>query len=176
MFKRLISLILPIFFSILYQVNVNANECDEGSWNQILLDNKDYHYETPFLKERNDIGIFFDFEWNSKLKKIIIKNSITGTVEGLLDENITDSLIFVKVHGSLLKLASEEIEDTDINGIDTYSISTDTAEDFEWSNQIQADFTVYSNGVVSASDFERFASISDANKINTSIPKEILFV
>jgi hypothetical protein len=75
MFKRLISLILPIFFSILYQVNVNANECDEGSWNQILLDNKDYHYETPFLKERNDIGIFFDFEWNSKLKKIIIKRN-----------------------------------------------------------------------------------------------------
>lgn len=102
-------------------------------------------------------------------KKIIIKNSITGTVEGLLDENITDSLVFVKVHGSLLKLASEEIEDTDINGIDTYSIATDTAEDAEWNNQIQADFTVYSNGVVSASDFERFASISDANKINTSI-------
>ena len=62
MFKRLISLILPIFFSILFQVNVNANECDEGSWNQILLDNKDYHYETPLLKERNDIGIFFDFK------------------------------------------------------------------------------------------------------------------
>jgi hypothetical protein len=73
MFKRLISLILPIFFSILFQVNVNADECDEGSWNQILLNNKDYHYETPFLKERNDIGIFFDFEWDSKLKKIIIK-------------------------------------------------------------------------------------------------------
>ena len=75
MLKRLISLILPIFFSILCQVNVNANECDEGSWNQILLDNKDYHYETPFLKERNDIGVFFDFEWNSKLKKIIIKRN-----------------------------------------------------------------------------------------------------
>ena len=102
-------------------------------------------------------------------KKIIIKNSITGTVEGLLDENITDSSVFVKVHGSLLKLSSEEVEDTDINGIDTYSIGTDTAEDSEWLNQIQAEFTVFSNGVVSASDFEKFASISDANKINTSI-------
>ena len=102
-------------------------------------------------------------------KKIIVKNSITGTVEGLLDENITDSSVFVKVHGSLLKLSGEEVEDTDINGIDTYSIGTDTAEDSEWLNQIQADFTVFSNGVVSASDFENFASISDANKINTSI-------
>jgi|11_taG_2_1085331.scaffolds.fasta_scaffold01028_6 hypothetical protein len=102
-------------------------------------------------------------------KKIIIKNSITGTVEGLLDENITDSSFFVKVHGSLLKISGEEVEDTDINGIDTYSIKTDTADDFEWSNQVQGIFTVFSNGVVSSSDFEKFASISNANKINTSI-------
>ena len=102
-------------------------------------------------------------------KKIIIKNSITGTVEGLLDENITDSSFFVKVHGSLLKISGEEVEDTDINGIDTYSIKTDTADDFEWTNQVQGTFTVFSNGVVSSSDFEKFASISNANKINTSI-------
>lgn len=102
-------------------------------------------------------------------KRIVIKNSITGTVEGELDENITDSLFFVKVHGSLLKISNEEVEDTDINGIDTYSIATDTADDSEWSNQVQGIFNVYSNGVVSSSDFERFASISDANKINTSI-------
>jgi hypothetical protein len=75
MIKRLIYLILPFFFSILCQVNANAGECDEGSWNQILLDNKDYHYDFPFLEERNDIGIFFDYEWNSKLKKIIIRRN-----------------------------------------------------------------------------------------------------
>ncbi len=102
-------------------------------------------------------------------KRIVIKNSITGTVEGDLDENITDSSFFVKVHGSLLKLSGEEVEDTDINGIDTYSISTNIADDSEWSNQIQGIFTVFSNGVVSSSDFEKFASISNANKINTSI-------
>ena len=102
-------------------------------------------------------------------KRLVIKNSITGTVEGELDENITDSSFFVKMHGSLLKISGEEVEDTDINGIDTYSIATDTADDSEWNNQVQGIFTVYSNGVVSSSDFERFASISDANKINTSI-------
>ena len=73
MIKRLIFLILPIFFSILFLSNANADKCDEGSWNQILLENKLYHYETPFLEERNDIGIFFDFEWDSETQKIIIK-------------------------------------------------------------------------------------------------------
>ena len=73
MTKRLFSLILSIFFSILYITNAKANTCVEGSWNQILLDNKANHFEFPFLEERNDIGIFFDFEWNSKLQEIIIK-------------------------------------------------------------------------------------------------------
>ena len=73
------------------------------------------------------------------------------------------------MHGSLLKISNEEVEDTDINGIDTYSITTTTASDPEWSNQVSSSFTVYSNGVVSATDFQKFASISNSNKINTSI-------
>ena len=112
MFKRLISLILPIFFSILCQVNVNADECDEGSWNQILLDNKDYHYETPFLKERNDIGIFFDFKWNSKLKKIIIKRDKDNYP-------ITRFSLFNKKdikNGSVIKYFNNE--DPNINNLD----------------------------------------------------------
>ena len=112
MFKRLISLILPIFFSILCQVNVNADECDEGSWNQILLDNKDYHYETPFLKEKNDIGIFFDFEWNSKLKKIIIKRDKDNYP-------ITRFSLFNKKdikNGSVIKYFNNE--DPNINNLD----------------------------------------------------------
>ena len=58
---------------MVWQVNANADKCDEGSWNQILLENKLYHYETPFLEERNDIGVFFDFKWDSKTQKIVIK-------------------------------------------------------------------------------------------------------
>ena len=73
MIKSLISFILPILFSVLFLTNANSNECDEGSWNQIILDKKDYHKETPFLEERNDIGIFFDFKWDSETQKIIIK-------------------------------------------------------------------------------------------------------
>ena len=34
-------------------------------------DNSSY----PFLEERNDIGIFFDFDWNKKKEKIIIKRN-----------------------------------------------------------------------------------------------------
>lgn len=110
--------------------------------------------------ENNDTGV---------TKSIKVKNNVNGTVNGELDENITDSKVFVKVHGSLLKLSTESVVDTDINGIDTYSITTSAAEDSEWDNQVTASFTVYSNGVVSATDFEKFASISNPNLINTSI-------
>ena len=107
---------------------------------------------------------------DDRVKKTIrIKNSVTGTVDGELNENITDNFIFVKVHGSLLKLSSEIPQDTDLNGIDTYLIETSTASDSEWDNQIEASFDVYSNGVVSSTDFENFASVSNANKINTSV-------
>ena len=68
-----------------------------------------------------------------------------------------------------MKLKNEEVEDTDLNGVDTYTITTNSAQDPQWSNQIQGSFTVYSNGVVSSTDFERYASISNRNLINTSI-------
>ena len=48
-------------------------------------------------------------------------------------------------------------------------IETSTASDSEWDNQIEASFNIYSNGVVSSTDFENFASVSNANKINTSV-------
>jgi len=110
--------------------------------------------------DNSDIGVS---------KELIVKNSITGTIEGDLDENITDSSFLIKMHGSLLKLKNEEVEDTDLNGVDTYTITTNSAQDPQWSNQIQGSFTVYSNGVVSSTDFERYASISNRNLINTSI-------
>ena len=102
-------------------------------------------------------------------KFITIKNNITGTITGELDENITDNKFIIKMHGSLLKMSNEEIQDTDINGIDTYTILTSNANDSEWSNQISGSFTVYSNGVVSSTDFAKYASISSSTKINTSI-------
>jgi hypothetical protein len=103
------------------------------------------------------------------VKSITIKNARSGNLTENLDENITDSKFFIKVHGALLKIQNLSVEDTDINGIDTYSISTSVAKDAEWPNQISAEFSVYSNGVVSASDFKLYASINDVEKINTSI-------
>ena len=113
MLKRLISLILPIFFSVLCQVNVNADECDGSSWNQILLDNKFYHNETPFLEERNDIGIFFDFEWSSKLQKIIIKRNPDNYPIirfSLFDKiNIKNGTIVKKLNSLDLSLQGDEV-------------------------------------------------------------------
>ena len=102
-------------------------------------------------------------------KELEIRNNIQGTIDGKLDENITDYKFIVKMHGSLLKLSGEVVEDEDMNGIDTYSIDTNIASDAEWANQRSSKFIVYSTGVVSAADFKQYASISDPNKINTSI-------
>lgn len=102
-------------------------------------------------------------------KTLTIKNSVTSAPDGVLDENITDYSFIVKMHGSLLQIANETKIDTDLNGIDTYSITTDIAADAEWKNQRSSTFTIFSYGVVSASDFTTYAAISDSNKINTSV-------
>ena len=113
MIKRLISLILPFIFTTLFIVNANADRCDEGSWNQIILDNKYFHYEFPFLEERNDIGIFFDFEWSSKLQKIIIKRNKDNYPIirfSLFDKkNIKNGTIVKKLNSFDLSLQSDEV-------------------------------------------------------------------
>jgi len=113
MYTRLISFILSIFFSILILTNANADKCDEGSWNQILLDNKEYHFKAPFLEERNDIGIFFDFEWSPKLQKIIVKrnnNNYPIIRFSLFDKkNMKNGAIVKKLNGLDLSLQNDEI-------------------------------------------------------------------
>lgn len=73
MFKRLILLTFSLFVLNFYSSNSIANECEGSPWSKTILDNKDNHYEFPFLEERNDVGIFFDFKWDKDLKKIIIR-------------------------------------------------------------------------------------------------------
>ena len=73
MIKRLILLTFSLIILNFYTTYVIAEVCDEGSWSKTILDNQDKHREFPFLEERNDVGIFFDFEWNQDSKKIIIK-------------------------------------------------------------------------------------------------------
>ena len=105
-------------------------------------------------------------------KPLIIKNNVNtaGLENNRLDENITDNTFNVKMHGALLKIKDETPIDTDINGIDTYSLTKDTTTfESEWDNQTSVSFTVYSNGVVSSSDFENYSTVGDANKIVTSV-------
>ena len=73
MFKRLILLTFSLIVLNFYSPNSIANECDGSPWNKTILDNKDKHDEFPFLEERNDAGIFFDFKWDKDLKKIIVR-------------------------------------------------------------------------------------------------------
>jgi len=73
MFKRLILLTFSIIILNFYSPNVVANECEGSPWSKTILKNKDKHFNTSFLEERNDTGIFLDFTWDQDLKKIIIK-------------------------------------------------------------------------------------------------------
>ena len=73
MFKRLILLTFSLIVLNFYSPNSIANECEGSPWSKTILDNKDKHYEFPFLEERNDVGIFFDFKWDKDLKKIIVR-------------------------------------------------------------------------------------------------------
>jgi len=112
--------------------------------------------------EKSNVGV---------VTTIKVKNSVNSTDIDALDKNITDNRFFVKMHGSLLKMENGRYIDTDLNGIDTYEITTKTMPKGtqSWSNQIFADITVFSNGVVSSTSFTKFATIGDANKINTSV-------
>ena len=105
-------------------------------------------------------------------QEIIIKNSIAGAASTfVLDSNINDSIFLIKMHNDLLKIASDTIgvADTDLNNIATYRVNFLAASNADFTNQRQCQFTVYSNGVVTADAFSKFARIGDANKINTSI-------
>ena len=113
--------------------------------------------------ERSNVGV---------ITTIKIKNSVNSTDIEALDRNITDNKFFVKMHGSLLKMQNALFIDTDINGIDTYEITTSVMPEGTraWSNQVFADITVFTNGVISSSAFTKFAVIgSNSSRINTSI-------
>lgn len=137
--------------------------------------------QLPSLVRDDDVNNstinLFDVKENEKsnvgvITTVKIKNSVTSTDIAALDKNITDNKFFVKMHGALLKMQNGLFIDTDINGIDTYEISTSNMPEGTraWSNQIFADITVYTNGVVSSSSFKKYAVIgSSATKINTSI-------
>jgi len=111
MFKRLILLTFSLIILNFYSQNVVANECEGSPWSKTILD-KHTQQEFPFLEERNDIGIFFDFEWSSKLQKIIIKrdkNNYPVIRFSLFDKtNLKNGSVIKKLNSVDLSTNSDE--------------------------------------------------------------------
>lgn len=124
-FKRSISLVLSLVILNFFSATSYANECDGLLWNQVLLENKEKHYETPFLEERNDIGIFFDFQWNSELQKTEIKrdkNNYPIIRFSLFDKKNIQNGSIIK---SLDKKDLSKLNDNEIKNIKFYSQSVE---------------------------------------------------
>ena len=70
---KLIRYFFCIFFPfVLFSGSANANVSDIAEeFNNLILNYHDLEY--PYLEERNDIGIFYDFSYDEKLRKVIIK-------------------------------------------------------------------------------------------------------
>lgn len=103
-----------------------------------------------------------------------VKNHIEAEDSSItLDSNITDNRFFVKMHGRLIKMDTNQsvrFIDTDVNGIDTYEISSSIVSDSpEWKNQVIAKIIIKTKGVVTSKSFTEFAIVGDTNKINTSV-------
>jgi hypothetical protein len=115
MFKRLILLTFSLIILNLYSSNSIANECEGSPWSKTILEYKDNHDEFPFLEERNDAGIFFDFEWDKDLKKIIVrrdKNKYPIVRFSLFNKlDIEQGSIIKSVEGNdLSKLSDDKIK------------------------------------------------------------------
>lgn len=99
-----------------------------------------------------------------------VKNYVESLGAGdQLDNTITDTQFYVKLHNKLLNLTSGTSIDEDINSVETFEISTGTASNPKWSNQKSASITVTVNGVITDSSFTKFSSILNPNVINTTI-------
>jgi len=87
-----------------------------------------------------------------------------------LDANINDNKIIVRMHNDLLKISGVEFSDTDLNNIATYILSAPSVSgSTAFSNQREASFTVYTNGIVTSDDFTKYGTVGNVNLINTKI-------
>ena len=68
-YKRIFSIIFSFIISLTIS---NADVVDvTNEFNDLILNNDNLEY--PYLEERNDIGVFFDFAYDEKLNLIKIK-------------------------------------------------------------------------------------------------------
>ena len=70
-YKRIFSIIFSFIISLTIS---NADVVDvTNEFNDLILNNDNLEY--PYLEERNDIGVFFDFAYDEKLNLIKIKRN-----------------------------------------------------------------------------------------------------
>lgn len=105
---------------------------------------------------------------------IVVSNSVLGVdTDYVLDQNINDNQFIVKMNNDLLTIVEESFIDTDTNNIATYFLSSATKSTDSgnklFANQKTRSFRITTSGVVNSSDFTRFATIGDSNKIITKI-------
>ncbi len=113
-FAKYIILLFTLF--LFFQNNASiANETCNNSFIQSIVDHDDRKFE--YHEIRNDVGIYYDFEWNEKLQEVIIRRNTNNypIVRFSLFENskiIPNKTVIKKFNSSdLSKLSDREIED-----------------------------------------------------------------
>ena len=103
--------------------------------------------------------------------EIEIRNFVnTADRSFILDPNISDNKLLVKMHDDLLKISGIDFIDTDVNNVATYILDTSlVSTSTVFANQRIRIFNVYTNGVITSDDFAKYSSIGNSNVIKTKI-------
>ena len=103
--------------------------------------------------------------------EIEIRNFVnTADRSFILDPNISDNKLLVKMHDDLLKISVIDFIDTDVNNVATYILDTSlVSTSTVFANQRIRIFNVYTNGVITSDDFAKYSSIGNSNVIKTKI-------
>ena len=103
--------------------------------------------------------------------EIEIRNFVNTTDRSfILDPNISDNKLLIKMHDDLLKVSGIDFIDTDVNNVATYILDTSLVPTTTvFANQRTRIFNVYTNGVITSDDFAKYSSIGDSNVIKTKI-------
>ncbi len=155
MLRYIISLFL-LNFLLISSAKGNIAE----KFNNVLIENYDFS-QYPYLESRNDIGIFFDFSFDSNNKKIIIKRDKDNYPIirfSLFEKNLHPGKIVTQINKTDLSL----LEDNEINNLiiqnQNAKIELKNGESFELIPQI------YKYDNVKLSNF----NLDTVNKIDTT--------
>jgi hypothetical protein len=133
---------------------------------KIIWSNKSSGQTRINLSESNSI--------NSTLSSalVTVKNYVASLgAADTLDNTVTDTQFYVKVHNKLIEILGSEVLDTDTNDVNTYLVSSEVVleADRQWRNQRTSSFNISSKGIVTDTTFKNYSSVLDTTKINTNI-------